>query len=465
MRSDPITDAFATLVRREEHAPLVASSSCVATRGAIDALATTLTSRLAAAGVTPGSVVLLAAVNGAGFLAALLGCRRAGATPALCDHAAPDLERTRVAHALGARAAVVCDAAFPRSGDEIRVGAVGAAPRLAEGDYVKITSGTSGEPGGVAIDADALAADDEQLSKTMGLKSGDRFLASIPWSHSYGLSSLVLPGLRRGSLLVLPEDGGPWAPLAAARALSATVVPTVPVYLRTVVEVAPKDAWPPSLSKVISAGARLAAEDARAFRERFGRAVHVFYGASECGGITYDREGGAAERGTVGTPVEGVTVRVDDGTITVASAAVALGHVPTRRPSLSDGVFRTADRGAWSPDGELRLLGRSDAVINIEGKKVEPLEVEGVLGGLPGVREAVVIGVSVPGSGKEIVRAVIAREPGRLSYEEVSAWCRRHLAPHKVPKSIVLVDAIPRTERGKVDRAALTALAARDERS
>jgi long-chain acyl-CoA synthetase len=330
---------------------------------------------------------------------------------------------------------------------------------------VKITSGTSGEPGGVAIEAEALAADDEQLSKTMGLGTGDHFLAAIPWSHSYGLSSLVLPALRRGSLLVLPDDFGPWAPLAAARALSATVMPTVPVYLRTIVEVAPKDAWPKTLSKVIFAGARLAPEDARAFRERFDLPVHVFYGASECGGITYDREGGAAERGTVGTPVDGVTVRVDDGTVTVSSPAVALGHVPTRRPSLASGTFRTADRAAWDPSGELRLLGRSDAVINVEGKKVEPLEVEGVLGGLPGVREVVVLGVRAGDSGREIVRAVIAREPGRLTYEEVSAWCRGRLAPHKVPRSIVLVDAIPRTERGKVDRAAMAALSARDERS
>src|SRR5262249_30644479 len=148
------------------------------------------------------------------------------------------------------------------------------------------------------------------------------------------------------------------------------------------------DAWPKTLSKVIFAGARLAPEDARAFRERFDRPVHVFYGASECGGITYDREGGAAERGTVGTPVDGVTVGLDDGTVTVASAAVALGHVPTARPSLQDRTFRTADRATWSASGELLLLGRADAVINVEGKKVEPREVESVLGNMPGVREA-----------------------------------------------------------------------------
>jgi acyl-CoA synthetase (AMP-forming)/AMP-acid ligase II len=445
MRPDPILDAFAHLVRRDAHAPLVASPRGSATRGEIDALATVLSSRLASTGVTPGAVVLLAAPNGAGFLAGIVGCRRAGLVPALCDRAAPAVERERIARALGAAAEVAGDDAFPRDADAIAVRETGIAARVGAGDYVKITSGTSGEPGGVAVGAEALAADDDQLAASMGLAAEDRFLAAIPWSHSYGLSSLVLPALRRGSLLVLPGEGGPWSPLAAARAFEATVFPTVPVYLRAIVEIAPRDAWPPSLGKVVSAGARLAPDDARAFRERFGRPAHVFYGASECGGITYDREGGAAERGTVGTPVEGVTIRLEDGTIVVTSAAV------------TSGVFRTADRGEWCGE-ELRLLGRLDAVINVEGKKVDPAEVEGVLAGLSGVREAVVLGVPAAGFGKEIVRAVIAREPGRLSYEEVASWCRSRLAPHKVPRSIVLVDAIPRTARGKVDRAALLAL-------
>jgi long-chain acyl-CoA synthetase len=465
MRSDPILDPFATLARRDPQASLVASPREAATRGEIDDLASQVAARLRASRVTPGAVVLLAAANGAGFLAALLGSRRAGMTTALCDRSAPEGERERIARALGAQAEIVCDAPFPRRAEEIGIRLLGTAPRGVEADFVKITSGTSGEPGGVTVSADALSADDEQLARSMALHAEDRFLAAIPWSHSYGLSSLVLPALRRGSLLVLPDNGGPWAPLLAARALDATVMPTVPVFLRTIVEIAPRDAWPASLRKVISAGARLAPDEARAFRETFDRAVHVFYGASECGGIAYDREGGAAERGTVGTPVEGVTIRLEDGTVTVTSAAVASSHVPAPRGSLADGVFRSADLAAWSEDGELRLMGRGDTLINVEGKKVQPLEVEAVLGAMPGVREAVVLGVRAAGSDKEIVRAVLAGDPGRLSYREVAAWCRSRLAPHKVPRSIVVVDAIPRTGRGKVDRAALDALDPRDDRA
>ncbi|HJQ97628.1 MAG TPA: AMP-binding protein, partial [Candidatus Polarisedimenticolaceae bacterium] len=144
MRADPILDAFAHLVRRDAHAPLVASPRASASRGEVDALATVIASRLGSTGVTPGAVVLLAAANGAGFLAALVACRRAGLVPALCDSTAPAVERDRIARALGAAVEVVGDDAFPRDIGTIAVRATGATARAPLGDYVKITSGTSG---------------------------------------------------------------------------------------------------------------------------------------------------------------------------------------------------------------------------------------------------------------------------------------------------------------------------------
>jgi len=81
-----------------------------------------------------------------------------------------------------------------------------------------------------------------------------------------------------------------------------------------------------------------------------------------------------------------------------------------------------------------------------------------VLALLTGVEEVAVLGVPVPERASEVLRAVIACEPGRLTTAEVLAWCRAHLAAHKVPRSLILVDRIPRTSRGKLDRSALLAL-------
>jgi long-chain acyl-CoA synthetase len=459
MRDDPILDAFDLLVRRDGSAPLVATRRARASRGEIDAWAAAAAHALSASGAPRGSYVLLAAVNGAGFLGALLGARRAGLVPVLADWSAPAAERARVAEALGVSARIECDEAFPGSAASFRVRREDVPPTFApEGaGYVKLTSGSSGTPSGVAIAPAALAADDDQLAGAMGLRPSDRFIAAIPWSHSYGLSSLVMPALRRGSLLVLPDDASPWAPLEAAAALGGTVFPTVPVYLQTIAALAAPPAWPATLETVISAGAPLHPDTAARFTDTFGRSAHVFYGASESGGIAYDTEGRAALRGTVGTPVDGVEVTLDeDGAVSVRSSAVGLSHVPEPSDRLRAGAFRSADLAAWTPDGELKLIGRADALINVGGKKVHPVEIETVLRAMPGVREAYVLGVPAEGDLRTIVRAFVACDPNSLSYTSVASWCRERLAGHKVPRSIVRLEEIPRTSRGKVDRAALT---------
>jgi long-chain acyl-CoA synthetase len=289
-------------------------------------------------------------------------------------------------------------------------------------------------------------------------------------SHSYGLSSLALPALLRGTALVVPDEEGPLGPLLAAERAAATVFPTVPAYVEGLLRLSSRPGWPSSLRLVISAGAPLAPGAARRFREEFGLPVHAFYGASECGGICYDREGSAGERGTVGTPVAGVEVALEPleetaggpapgeaGVVTVRSPAVARGYLPEADRRLAGGRFRAGDLGAWE-HGELVLRGRLDDLINVKGKKVDPREVERVLGQLAGVREVAVLGVPLPERGSELVRAVIACAEGRLTPTIVLDWCRRHLALHKVPRSVILLPELPRTPRGKLDRAALREL-------
>jgi len=467
MRTDPILDAFDLLSRRDGSAVLVATRERSATRADVASWASAAAGAIAVCDPPPSSTVLLACVNGAGFLAGILGARRLGLVPVLADWSSPPAERARVALALGVAARVTCAEVFPSGPEAFRVERCAGAPAAAPpgSAFVKLTSGSSGTPSGVAISADALAADDEQLAAAMTLTASDRFVGAIPWSHSYGLSSLVMPALRRGSLLILPADASPWGALEAARACGATVFPTVPVYLQTVASLAAPPVWPESLTTVISAGAPLSPETASRFRETFGLDTHVFYGASESGGICYDREGGAAERGTVGTPVGGVSVTLDeDGVVSVRSSAVGLRRVPDADDQLRGGVFRSADLGSWTAAGELKLLGRADALINVGGKKVHPAEVEVVLRAMPGVRDAVVLGIPAEGDERAIVRAFVACDPAALSYAAVAAWCRERLAGHKVPRSIVRLAEIPRNERGKIDRAALAGLAPASER-
>ncbi|MBV8201342.1 MAG: long-chain fatty acid--CoA ligase [Acidobacteria bacterium] len=474
-RHDPLVQAFASLARRQPLAPLVLSGSRRATVGDVDSLALaarrsleTLAVRGPETALPPGALVAVSAHNGPGLLASLLALRRAGAAAVLLDGQAPPAEALRVAQALGAWAWLRCLTSWPAAGDDWEAswlpgaGSERAAclPGVA---VVKLTSGSTGAPRGIATPVGALLADDEALQRTMGLRGDDRLVAAIPMSHSYGLSSLVMPALVRGMPLVMPEDSGLFGPFVAAERAGATVLPTVPPYLDALLRLSQAPGRPRRLRLVIAAGAPLSAQTAAGFREAYGLPVHVFYGASECGGICYDREGGAAERGSVGSPVEGVEVELlagpagngcAGGTVAVRSPAVAAGYLPDPDSRLAGGRFVAGDLGTWR-QGELVLLGRQDGMVNIKGKKVNPREVESVLAELAGVDEVVVLGVPVPDRGGEVLRAVIASRPGRLEREAVLAWCRERLAAHKIPRSLILLREIPRTERGKLDRAAL----------
>lgn len=410
----------------------------------------------------------LSAPNGPGFLAGFLALRRAGAAVLMLDHGAPVGELRRAAQGLGARAILSAEA-WPDGPSGFRWEPLpGPQHHLPPSvGVVKLTSGSTGAPRGVAVSMEALLADDSALASSMGLHEDDRILGAIPLSHSYGLSSVALPALVRGSLLVLPEEAQPLAPLQAARESAATFFPTAPAYLQALLKMSRPPAWPPSIRLVVSASAPLPPATAARFRENYGQPVHVFYGASECGGICYDRDGGAAERGTIGPPVDGVRVTLEPmdgasggaGIVTVASPAVAEGYLPDANPRLGSGRFVTTDVAEWR-DGELALRGRIDGLINVKGKKVDPVEIQHVLEGLSGVDEVIALGVPAPDNGGELVRAVIACQPGRLSYTDVMAWCRSHLADHKVPRSVILVSAIPRNARGKISRSALAALEA-----
>lgn len=496
MSFDPIVQSFERTLRRDPLAPLVVSPERRTTVEEVDALARAagraLASPLGYRLLPPGSAVGLVAANGPGFLASLLALRRAGLAAVLLDGQTPEAEALRIVRALGAAALLRCRCGWPQGPDDWRLarpepedGApppLLSRPELPDLAVIKLTSGSTGLPRGIAAPAEALVADDANLTATMGIRPDDRLLTTIPLSHSYGLSSLAMPALLRGIPLVLPEAGTLFDPFEAVERAGATVFPTVPAYLDALLHLSEPPRRPPTLRLVLTAGAPLAPATAGRFRETFGLPVHVFYGASECGGICYDREGDAGERGTVGTPVEGVRVELaptdqtdltdptdyptdrsdpsDAGTpgiVTVRSAAVAAGYLPDPDPRLAAGRFVGGDIAVWQ-DGELALCARLDDLVNVRGKKVNPREVEEVLCGLPGVAEAVVLGVPDPVRSGERLRAVIACEPGRLSVNQVLAWSRERLAPHKVPRSVILVPELPRTPRGKLDRPALVAL-------
>jgi len=189
---------------------------------------------------------------------------------------------------------------------------------------IKVTSGSTGKPKGIYTSEANLIADCENICTTMGITPDDINLGAIPFSHSYGFSNLVMPLILQGTAVVATNAYLPQSLVDLANEHRCTVAPLIPMVFDHLATAAHGKFE--TVRTFISAGAPLPASTSRRFRERFGIPIHSFYGCSETGGITYDRTGAAAERGTVGSAMSGVKLAINDARLTVRSAAVACGE-------------------------------------------------------------------------------------------------------------------------------------------
>ncbi|MGE5213148.1 MAG: class I adenylate-forming enzyme family protein [Nitrospirota bacterium] len=335
---------------------------------------------------------------------------------------------------------------------------------------LKLTSGTTAAPRAIRFRSHQLLADCNQICDTMGISDDDLNFGVIPVSHSYGFSNLLTPLMARGVPLVLSRDRTPRAVLTDLARSGATVFPGTPVFYQAFCDMG--DVPPlPKLRLCISAGAPLSGAVAKRFHEKFNQPIHSFYGASECGGICYDRHGTIFEDRLVGPPMKGVEVELIDPTetasqIRVRSAAVSDGYFPEPdEQKLGKGIFVPDDLLARH-NSALKIVGRVSDVINVAGKKVNPAEVEAHLLRFKGVQQAVVFGRPTDaGLRNEEVAACVLASPN-VSESDLLRFCRNALSGWQVPKRIFIVDAIPANERGKISRRELARqFSGRDETS
>jgi long-chain acyl-CoA synthetase len=322
---------------------------------------------------------------------------------------------------------------------------------------LKLTSGTTAAPRAIRFRSPQLLADAMQICDTMGITENDLNFAVIPLSHSYGFSNLITPLLVRGVPMAISTDRMPRAVLDDLARTEATVFPGMPLFFQAFGEMI--DAPPlPTLRLCISAGAPLSRRVARHFREKFGVPIHSFYGASECGGICYDR--GATENleGFVGTPMHGVELEPLDSSaeatqMRVRSAAVGDGYFPDLEPAkLGDGIFLPDDLVKMTATG-LSIVGRLSDVINVAGKKVNPAEVEAHLLSHEAVRQAIVFGRASALRNEEVIACVVAGK--KTNEAALQEFCRARLSGWQVPKRIFLLETLPANERGKISRGEL----------
>lgn len=420
-----------------------------------------LRQQMLALGIQPGQLVVSAAGNRAAAIPVLLACLSLQAALMPIDGSATAAELEQFADRFGAFVVAVPDGATLRL-----VRQRGSPAAYNNVSLLKLTSGSTGFPKAILTGESHLIADGERIIRTMGIAEDDTQLAVIPLSHSYGFGNLVMPLLLQGTAIVLRDSFVPAHVLDDAHTFHARVCSGVPYMFNYLAANSPADGWPSCLQLLISAGARLDTETARAFHARFAIKIHSFYGASETGGIAYDASDAVMDDGHVGTAMPGVTIslRADDeaaagsGRIVVHSDAVAWRYSEEDdEHAFVDGGFITGDLGFVDTDGRLALTGRASPAVNVAGRKVHPAEVERVLRSMDGIDDVCVIAAPDARRGQQILAGIVSRR--LTSALEVRQFCAARLPPHKVPRAIIFLPALPLTERGKTDRARILSIA------
>jgi len=423
-------------------------TGAVTTRKALLASAGELAARLEESGVRAREAVAIQLPNSVEFVATFLAALKLDLVVFPIDRDATESEAGSILSHFAIRALVHRQGLSVRELTDRLITPAGTR-------MVKLTSGSTGRPKGIVTTEANLLADAENIRRSMDIRPDDVNLGAIPFSHSYGFSNLVTQLLANGTAVVVSNDYLPQSLIELANRYRCTVAPLIPMVFEHLIAAA--QGRFETVRTFISAGAPLTPSTSRRFRERFHHEVHSLYGCSECGGITYDRRGGAVERGTVGSALDGVTLATGTRRLSVKGASVAAGYLfdATTFQPFPDHTFVTDDLVELQ-EGELLLVGRSSDLINTAGKKVNPREVEAVLLQIEGVREAKVYGEPAGARG-EVVAAAIVATPD-VTRELVREFCRQRLSLHKVPRIVKLIDHMPLDERGKVKRAALASL-------
>jgi acyl-CoA synthetase (AMP-forming)/AMP-acid ligase II len=467
--------------RRRPGHPAIIAGDDVISHGELDPLVRGAAAWLVDRGVRPGDVVGLALADTADHLILHYAVARMGGIILPIDWRWTAGEKRRIAEFFGATLVLAQTAEGVASEVVIdgswreQVGAADADRDFpADGDapvVLSLSSGTTGRPKGPALSHRQFLARWITQFVTLTFSEHDRYLNAIPLYFGGG-RSFSMSALYAGATVILyPPPYEPGALIEVAARHGATTTLLVPTLLRRLLAVAGPDSLAfPSLRLLLSTGAILHPDERADVMARLCPGFINYYGSTEGGGVSVLMPHHPADKASsVGATVFGVDLEIVDQDHTPVTAG-EIGRIRYRGPGIPEGFFRDTeaskasfrdgwfypgDLGRLDADGFLHLAGRADDVIIRGGVNVYPAEIEETLLAHPMVRDAVVLGIPSAELGADIAAFVVAApEAGAAA---LIAHCRDRLAPYKVPRSIDIIDELPKTALGKVIKSDLVA--------
>jgi long-chain acyl-CoA synthetase len=335
------------------------------------------------------------------------------------------------------------------------------------------TSGTSGRPRAAMLTHRALMANIDQAAEVEPpmIHGDDVVLGVLPLFHVYGLNAVLGGVLRHRAKLVLADHFDPQATLDLIDDEAVSVVPVAPpVFAHWLPEEHLRERLGP-VRLMLSGSAPLSAEVIEQFGEATGIPVHQGYGLTEASPIVTSTLCSVEPRnGSVGAALPGIEIKLlddvgqppegdDPGEIWIRGANVFSGYWPDGDGGPgADGWWGTGDVGFLDASGDLFLVDRLKDLVIVSGFNVYPNEVEDVIREVDGVAEAAVIGVEDPATGEAVVAYVVPSAAGDDLADRVRDHCAVRLARFKQPTRIEVVDEVPLTVTGKVQKGRLRGL-------
>jgi long-chain acyl-CoA synthetase len=437
---------------------------------------------MVAMGVRPGDRVALAAASTPEFVAAYLGVQLAGGVVVpVAPRALPEL------------VGQICTLAEPTlvvglptsMGSTVSYGDLLAAPGTAvpatppagigpesPADLL-FTTGSTGRPKGVLLSHRAIETAARHISEFLGQNGDDVEVLPLPLAHSFGLGR-VRCCLYRGSTLVLVEGTSVFADaMRAIRRHGATGYSSVPsgysALFQSQGDVLGEFSGQLRYLEIGSAPMSLEHKQ-RLMRLLPDTRICMHYGLTEASRSAFIEFHESRDRlDSIGRPSPGVEIQIVDergvplpagveGQIAIRSDATMIGYWKAEdetRRCLVDGLLVSGDRGHCDADGYLYLSGRQMELINVGGRKVAPAEIEAILGQYPAIADCACVGMPDPAgiTGQVVKALVVARDAAaRPTNQDLARHLRGRIEPYKMPRAFEWVDAIPRSESGKILR-------------
>jgi long-chain acyl-CoA synthetase len=364
-----------------------------------------------------------------------------------------------------------------RSYDHLRADTPRPAPPLQDPERLAAllyTSGTSGRPRAAMLTHRALVANIEQAAAVEPpmIHGDDVVLGVLPLFHVYGLNAVLGGVLRHRAKLVLAERFDPQGTLDLIEDQACSVVPVAPPVFAHWRDIDGLEERLGPVRLMLSGSAPLSTEVIEEFTARTGIPLHQGYGLTEASPIvTSTLRSSTLQNGSVGAALDGIEIRLvdetgavpvgdDPGEIQIRGANLFSGYWPDGADGPDhEGWWSTGDVGFLDATGDLFLVDRVKELVIVSGFNVYPVEVEEAIGETPGVTEVAVIGVEDPTSGEAVVAYVVAPGLDAASVETaVREHCATRLARFKQPSRIEVVDELPLTVTGKVQKGRLRGL-------